>query len=77
MATISVVKHVCDRCGNSLEKETDVGTWYPRDFNHISLGQTGASLDLCENCNHQLVTFLEAEGATNMKLACVNEKQVL
>lgn len=77
MATKTLIRHVCDKCGNFEEKETDVATWYPRDFNHISLGQTGATIDLCADCNHQLVIFLEMDGATNMKLACINEREVL
>lgn len=77
MATGILVKHVCDKCGNSETKEVQTGTWYPKEWQHISLGQTGAELDLCEACNHQLITFLEMDGASNMRLACVREGLIL
>lgn len=76
MATFSVVKHVCDKCGSSIEKDISA-PWYPKEWQHISLGQTGAELDLCEACNHQLVTFLEMDGASNMRLACIREGLIL
>lgn len=72
-----LIRHVCDKCWNFEERETGVAEWYPRDFNHICLGQTGATVDLCADCNYQLVTFLEMDGATNMKLACINDREVL
>ena len=77
--TESVIKHTCDRCGNTLTKDNLVvdTLWYPNDWQHIQLGQTGAHLDICDVCNEELVMFLESKGASNMKEACINNREVL
>ena len=78
MATTKKVKHICDRCGNSEERSVlHMDTWYPTKWQHVTLGQTGAQLDLCENCNLVLADWLQQEGATNMLDACVNKRETL
>ena len=74
MASSSITKFVCDRCGNSLEKDTNV---FPQDWQHMVLGQTGARLDLCPSCNYELIIYLGAKEATGMKDACINERELL
>lgn len=74
MASETIVKHICDRCGEFVERESSV---YPADWQHMVLGQTGAHLDLCNVCNVELVVFLSTKGAENMKLACINEREIL
>ena len=77
MGTISYIKHVCDRCGNSWESECNSLELYPKDWQHISLGQTGAKLDLCEICNEELLEFLKSKGAAHMQLATHNSREVI
>ena len=78
--TTRVLKHICDRCGKSeefdIESQLSHET-YPKDWQHVELGQTGATLDLCESCNRELIKWLSAEGASNMVDACINEREVL
>ena len=74
---VTIIKHVCDRCGNSEEFKVKHNIeLYPKDWQHVELGQTGATLDLCDECNTKLYEFLKEEGATNMSLACFRDKEV-
>ena len=77
MASISSLKHICDRCGNSLEITVTGSNIYPRDWQHITLGQTGAELDLCNDCNAVLFNFMVGEGANGMEEALFNKREVL
>ncbi len=81
MASIKQLKHVCDRCGNSVVKddqdEWGNHEWYPQDWQHINLGQTGANLDLCAECNEDLFLFLSAKEADSMDKACFNKREVI
>ena len=72
--TIIETKHICDRCGNFVQLPREI---YPKDWQNISLGQTGANIDLCENCNKLLYKFLSDEGALNMDKACFNDRNIL
>ena len=74
--TTSILKHTCDRCGEFIEYEGD-NKLYPSDWQNITLGQTGARLDLCLTCNHDLFHFLDYHGANNMYEACFNEREVI
>ena len=75
--TTSFLKHICDRCGTSLEIEVVNIGLYPKDWQHLTLGQTGAELDLCGGCNDDLVTYMNEFGATNMVNALINERDTL
>ena len=79
MPSITTIKHICSRCGNSIEVELPTLSrgLYPPTWQHIVLGQTGAELDLCDTCNKHLLSFLEDEGATGMSEACINKREVL
>ena len=84
MSTEYSVKHICNRCGTSVEMESggfkdplNQRGRFPSTWQHIQLGQTGAQLDLCDECNAKLVIWLGEEGASNMKEACINEREVL
>jgi hypothetical protein len=77
MATVKTIKHVCDRCGASLEAYDKPDTWYPKHWQHMTLGQTGAKLDLCESCNMDLLHFLTSEGAENMNIATHRDTEVI
>jgi len=79
MATLKSIKHICDRCGESIESPTgvDEAIWYPQEWQHIRLGQTGAELDLCTDCNVELLTFMTAKGAINMGDAIFNERRLI
>lgn len=67
--TTKKVTHICDRCGNSITFEYTDTPRYAHDWQAIKLGQTGAELDLCNNCNLDLYKFMVDKGATNMKSA--------
>ena len=75
--TTNVLKHTCDRCGNSIEKDILSIKWYPMDWQHITLGQTGATLDLCDTCNNDLLDFLAEKGAIDMCKATHNMREPL
>jgi len=78
--TTKLIKHICDRCGESAEVEVGsdpLATWYPNDWQHIQLGQTGAQLDLCVSCNLDLLGFLSEYEATGMEDAVINKREVL
>ena len=82
MAIQKTIKYVCDRCGNSIEKDIDsdplASTFkFPNNWQSMQLSQTGASLHLCDKCNAELVSWLSVEGATDMDKACINEREVL
>ena len=81
MATISYRKNICDRCGEFIEIEEASDPLglrpYPPKWQNITLGQTGANLDLCEACNCKLFDFLVEEEASNMDKACFNKREVL
>lgn len=72
---ITTFKHTCDRCGNSLENSGILA--YPKDWQELTLAQTGAVLDLCDECNNELLTFLSEKGGENMKLATHKVEMVL
>ena len=72
--TTSYVKNICDRCGEFEEYDT---VKYNKDWQLLTLGQTGAHLDLCTRCNAELVAFLSLKGAGNMKAACINKREVI
>lgn len=74
---IQTIKHTCDRCGEFIEKESENGSWYPSDWQLVTLGQTGAKLDLCNECNKKLCGFLSEKGGDNMKLACFKDSRVI
>ena len=75
--TVVTVKHVCDRCGASISRDTDNNNWFPKDWQNIRLGQTGANIDLCNCCNDELFEFLSDRGAEGMGEACYNKGEVL
>ncbi len=81
MSSIQYIKHVCDRCGTSVTKDTGSDplsySSYLADWQHLKLGQTGASLDLCSDCNVELFEFLAKKNARGMEEACFNKKEVL
>ena len=76
--TTKITKIVCDRCGVSISTEHNRSEPpYPETWQNILLSQTGARLDLCHSCNADLLEFLEAKGATGMRDACINKREVL
>lgn len=82
MATVKFLKHICDRCGASLEvdSEQDFNTSefpYPKEWQLVKLGQTGAHLDLCEACNKDLYAFLVEKDASNMQEAVFKDRRVI
>ncbi len=81
MASIRYLKHVCDRCGETVEVDDEtiasIAIFYPGDWQHVTLGQTGASLDLCPICNKMLNSFLKQLNASGMDEACFNKREVL
>jgi len=74
--TTNSIKHICDRCGNSVTKDTGKN-WYPKNWQHLTLYQTGATLDLCSECNVELYKFLSEKDATDMDKACFNDRDIL
>ena len=74
--TTNYIKVVCDRCGNSVEMENKPLEWFPSDWQHMILGQTGAELDMCNNCNENLLHFMEVDGASGMKEALINARPI-
>ena len=84
MATTKILKHSCDRCGTYIEMEVGgiedpygSSGRFPSNWQHIHLGQTGATIDLCDECNENLSMFLSEKGAVDMDLATHNKREVL
>ncbi len=76
--TTKSIKHICDRCGNYVAHDLDPmngSNRFPKDWQHVQLGQTGAKIDLCALCNLDLHKFLASEGAENMQEACFNSRK--
>ena len=77
----ALIKHTCDRCGTTMEftveDEVLQPKHYPHNWQHVKLGQTGAEIDLCNECNDKLLVWMEEKGANNMPQATHKKMEVL
>ena len=74
------IKFICERCGNTEEKDSNYDVLTPRlpnTWNTMHLDQTGGKIDICTDCNNSLHKWLTASGATDMDKLVYNNREVI